>query len=73
MGENECGKSGHLSTFTSLKHLKLMNAFWSAIFQDIILRPYQDTDSICTAMQLRSFLSGNIHLLLNNAFILSLN
>ena len=56
MGGNECGKSGHLSIFTSLKHL-MINAFEVQFFQGFIFTPYKSKTLIaCRAMQLRFFL-----------------
>ena len=39
MGGNEYGKSGHLSIFSSLKHLMML--FEVHFFQGLILTPYQ--------------------------------
>ena len=38
MGENEYGKSGHLSIFTTLKHLMMLLPV--QIFQGLIFTPY---------------------------------
>ena len=62
MGGNECGKSGHLSIFTSLKHLMMLLKcyFFRTSFYTL-----SKTLIACRAMQLR-FFKGET--LLNNAF-----
>ena len=63
MGENENGKSGHLSIFTSLKQLIMLlkGNFSRALFYTL-----SKTLITCRPMQLRFF---KVETLLNNAFM----
>ena len=61
-GENECGKSGHLSIFTSFKHLMML--LKGTIFRALFLHLIKDTNSTYGhAAQI--FKSGHI---VSNAF-----
>ena len=53
MGENEYGKSGHLSIFTLWKALN--DAFEVQFFQGFILHLIKDTDSMYRAMAAQFF------------------
>ena len=62
MGENEYGKSGHLSNFTSLKHLIMILKY--IFFRASCLHLMKDTDS----MWGRAAQIFKVEKLLNNAF-----
>ena len=62
MGENEYGKSGHLSIFTLLKHLMMLLKY---NFSGLNFYTLSKTLIACGAMHLRFF---EVETLLNNAF-----
>ena len=61
-GENEYGKSGHLSIFTISMHLMMLLKY--TFFRASFLHPTKDT-AACRAMHLIFF---KVETLLNNAF-----
>ena len=65
MEENECGKSGHLSIFTSLKHLMIL--LKCKFFRASLLHFIKDTYSMYTDMQL-NLCFFKVETLLNDAF-----